>query len=218
MTERSSAPQALQDIVKRLLDIVGSLLGLLLLSPLFVAVAVAVRVDSRGPTFFRQARIGVERQPFTLVKFRTMYLDGDETIHRDYMADLVRGTADSRLNEEGEAVYLLDDPRVTPVGRFLRRTSIDELPNLFNVLKGEMSLVGPRPPIPYEVELYSDRALGRLAVKPGVTGLAQVRGRGSLSFQEIVDLDLEYIENRNVFLDLRILAETLPSVVQRRGV
>jgi lipopolysaccharide/colanic/teichoic acid biosynthesis glycosyltransferase len=147
-----------------------------------------------------------------------MRRDGDESIHRDYMARLVRGTADSRVNENGEEVYLLDDPRVTPVGRLLRKASIDELPNLFNVVKGDMSLVGPRPPIPYEVELYDERAMGRLAVKPGVTGLAQVRGRGSLTFEEIVELDLEYIENRGLLFDLRILAATIPAVVRKRGV
>jgi len=218
MTGRSRAPQAVQGFVKRLLDIVGSLVGLIVTSPAIAAIALAVKLDSPGPAFFAQTRVGLNRRRFTLLKFRTMRTDGDESLHKEYMSDLVRGDAGSRLNKEGDVVYLLDDPRVTSVGAFLRRTSLDELPNLVNVLRGEMSLVGPRPPIPYEVEMYDRRSLGRLAVKPGLTGLAQVRGRGSLTFKEIVELDLEYIESRSLLLDLRILFETIPSVLGRRGV
>jgi len=218
MTGRSRAPQAVQGFVKRLLDIVGSLVGLIVTSPAIAAIALAVKLDSPGPAFFAQTRVGLNRRRFTLFKFRTMRTDGDESLHKEYMSELVRGDAGSRLNKEGDVVYLLDDPRVTSVGAFLRRTSLDELPNLVNVLRGEMSLVGPRPPIPYEVEMYDRRSLGRLAVKPGLTGLAQVRGRGSLTFKEIVELDLEYIESRSLLLDLRILLETIPSVLGRRGV
>jgi len=218
MTGRSRAPQAVQGFVKRLLDIVGSLVGLIVTSPAIAAIALAVKLDSPGPAFFAQTRVGLNRRRFTLLKFRTMRTDGDESLHKEYMSELVRGDAGSRLNKEGDVVYLLDDPRVTSVGAFLRRTSLDELPNLVNVLRGEMSLVGPRPPIPYEVEMYDRRSLGRLAVKPGLTGLAQVRGRGSLTFKEIVELDLEYIESRSLLLDLRILFETIPSVLGRRGV
>ncbi len=206
------------DLYKRILDIVGSALAIALLSPLLLAAAILVRLDSRGPVFFKQTRLGVGGRPFTLIKFRTMHHNGDESVHREYMAQLVQGKAPARLNENGEVVYLLDDPRVTRVGKLLRKTSIDELPNLFNVLKGDMSLVGPRPPIPYEVELYDQRAMKRLGVKPGVTGLAQVRGRGSLTFEEIVELDLEYIESRSFVVDLRILAATIPAVLRKRGV
>jgi len=218
MNGRSRAPQAVQGFIKRLLDIVGSVVGLIVMSPVIAAIALAVKLDSPGPAFFRQTRVGLNRSRFTLLKFRTMRTDGDESLHKEYMSDLVRGDAGSRPNEEGDPVYLLDDPRVTSVGAFLRRMSLDELPNLVNVLRGEMSLVGPRPPIPYEVEMYDRRSLGRLAVKPGLTGLAQVRGRGSLTFKEIVELDLEYIENSSLLLDLRILFETIPTVLGRRGV
>jgi len=218
MNGRSRAPRAVQGFVKRLLDIVGSLVGLIVTSPAIAAIALAVKLDSPGPAFFAQTRVGLNRRRFTLLKFRTMRTDGDESLHKEYMSELVRGDAGSRLNKEGDVVYLLDDPRVTSMGAFLRRTSLDELPNLVNVLRGEMSLVGPRPPIPYEVEMYDQRSLGRLAVKPGLTGLAQVRGRGSLTFKEIVELDLEYIESRSLLLDLRILFETIPTVLGRRGV
>lgn len=218
MSSNRDIPSKPFDPVKRLVDLIGAGLGLVLLSPLLLAVATAIRIDSKGPIFFRQTRIGTGGQSFTLFKFRTMHHNGDESIHREYMAKLVRGTADPRLNDSGEVVYLLDDPRVTRVGRLLRKTSIDELPNLFSVLKGDMSLVGPRPPIPYEVELYDEGAMRRLAVKPGVTGLAQVQGRGSLTFDEIVRLDVEYIENRSLLSDLRILFGTIPSVLRKRGV
>jgi lipopolysaccharide/colanic/teichoic acid biosynthesis glycosyltransferase len=153
-----------------------------------------------------------------MLKFRSMVPDADESLHRDYYQQLVDGTAEARVNEDGDPVFLLDDPRVTRVGRFLRRTSLDELPNLLNVLQGSMSLVGPRPPIPYEVQLYDERSKAKLEVKPGMTGLAQVSGRGSLTFAEIIDYDLEYVERASLGLDLMILLKTLPVVLTRRGV
>lgn len=204
--------------VKRGVDIVGSLVLLVVTSPLFLIIAAAIKLDSEGPLLFRQTRVGVGGRPFTMLKFRTMIHNNDEMIHREYYRRLVQGEAEPRKNEEGEDVFLLDDPRVTRVGRVLRRTSLDELPNLLNVLLGDMSLVGPRPPISYEVEMYDDRALGKLAVKPGMTGLAQVSGRGALTFDQVIAYDLDYVAHRSLGLDFRILLRTIPAVLKRRGV
>ncbi len=213
-----SLPDLVYLFVKRVMDIVAGAFLLVVLSPVFLVVAVAVRADSAGPVFFRQPRVGKCGRVFQMAKFRTMVAGNDDSIHREYYEKLVRGEAEARTNEKGEAVFLLDDPRITRVGRFLRRTSLDELPNLLNVISGEMSLVGPRPAIQYEVDLYDERAQGRLAVKPGMTGLAQVRGRGSLDFQQIIDLDLSYVERQSLRLDLEILLATPRAVLTRRGV
>ncbi len=206
------------ETAKRLLDLVGSLLGLLLLSPVMVFLALLVRLDSKGPVLFRQVRVGRGGREFVMYKFRSMTYPNDDAVHEEYYRRLVAGEAQARLNEAGEPVYLLDDPRLTRVGRLLRRTSLDELPNLINVLGGSMSLVGPRPPIPYEVSHYDQLARRRLEVKPGMTGLAQVRGRGSLSFREIIEADIEYVDRRSLWLDLSILIKTVPAVLLRRGV
>ena len=213
-----ATPQSLYRSLKRVVDLVFGSMLFVVTAPLMAVIGLAIRRDSPGPALFRQERVGQHGATFEMVKFRTMSADADESIHRDYYRQLVEGTAEARLNERGERVFLLDDPRVTRVGRFLRQTSLDELPNIFNVLSGEMSLVGPRPAIGYEVELYDDRARGRLVVKPGMTGLAQVSGRGQLTFQEIIDLDLAYVDRRSLLLDLRILLATPARVFQRRGV
>ena len=205
-------------IIKRVLDVIASAVGLVVLSPLFLGLAVLIKLDSRGPVFFRQERVGLGGKPFSMVKFRTMVADNDDSEHREYMKRHVQGDTEARLNEEGQEVFLLDDDRITRVGRFLRRVSVDELPNLLNVLAGSMSLVGPRPPIPYEVEHYSERAMRRLTVKPGMTGYAQIRGRGSLTFDQMVDYDLEYVDSRGLRTDFAILAMTLPAVLGKRGV
>ena len=203
---------------KRVLDLVVGALALVLFSPVLLVLAVVVRIDSHGPALFRQTRIGLNGQPFTMIKFRTMQHDNDETEHREYYRSLVEGTAESREAGGSEKVFLLDDPRITRTGAWLRRTSLDELPNLFNVLGGSMSLVGPRPPIDYEVDMYDTRSKGKLAAKPGMTGLAQVSGRGTLTFEEIIDLDLQYIEKRSFFFDVGLLVRTIPAVLRRRGV
>ncbi len=216
MTEVAGGPR--YRLVKRVIDVVLGVVALILASPLMVAIAVAIKLDSRGPAVFTQRRMGKHRTLFTMHKFRTMQHENDPSIHREYYTDLVRGTAEARTTEEGEPVFLLDDPRVTRVGRFLRKTSLDELPNLIDVIAGSMSLVGPRPPLDYEVELYDERAMQRLAVKPGMTGLAQISGRGSLTFPEIIEKDLEYIRTRSIRKDLAILAKTIPAVLRRRGV
>ncbi len=215
---RTARPSLISQFVKRFLDVLAGSVFLVILSPLFLVVAVAVRLDSSGPVFFRQPRVGKSGRVFQMTKFRTMVAGNDDSIHREYYERLVRGEAEARLNEKGEEVFLLDDPRITRVGRFLRRTSLDELPNLVNVLTGDMSLVGPRPAIEYEVALYDDRARGRLAVKPGMTGLAQVRGRGSLDFQQLVELDLDYVQRQSLRLDLEILVATPKAVLTGRGV
>ena len=153
-----------------------------------------------------------------MLKFRTMIQGGDDSQHREFMEQHVREDSEARLNEEGNEVFLLNDERVTRVGGFLRRTSLDELPNLLNVPTGSMSIVGPRPPIPYEVNNCSDLAKQRLAVKPGITGHAQVRGRGTLTFDDMIRYDLDYIAARSLWTDLKVVLETVPAVTRKRGV
>ena len=204
--------------VRRLLDVAISALLLLLTAPLLLAVMLIVRLDSPGPAIFRQRRIGLNELPFTVRKFRTMYAEADPAPHREYIAQLVGGAAASRA-DDGQALFKLAvDDRVTPMGRFLRKTSIDELPQLWNVLRGDMSLVGPRPVVPYELEHYSSEQFRRFAVKPGLTGLWQVSGRNEKTYTEMVDLDLEYVDRRSLTLDLSILLKTFPVVIERKGV
>jgi len=196
-----------QLFLKRSMDVAISLLGLFLLLPLFVIVAIAIRLDSPGPVFFRQIRVGKGEKLFSLYKFRSMR-EGAEEEQEKLMA----------LNEaDGVFFKIRDDPRVTRVGRFLRRTSIDELPQLFNVLMGHMSLVGPRPATPAEVQRYQPWHKRRLEVAPGITGLWQVSGRSQLSFDEMVLLDLYYIENWSPLLDVQIMLRTIPKVIVGEG-
>jgi lipopolysaccharide/colanic/teichoic acid biosynthesis glycosyltransferase len=197
--------------VKRSIDIVGSFIGLLLLAPLFVIIAAAIRCTSRGPIFFRQERVGQFYSRFTFLKFRSMYTNADHTIHKQYVEKLISGDkAYSEPPNGGKAVYkITNDPRITAVGRFLRRTSLDELPQLINVLRGEMTLVGPRPCIPYEFRCYETWHRQRLlAAKPGITGLWQVAGRSRIGFDDMVRLDLKYVAKQSILLDLQILLRT----------
>lgn len=199
---------------KRAMDVVVASLLTLCLLPVFLVTFLAVRLSSPGPAIFRQARIGTGGRAFTLYKFRSMYHGNDDSQQRAYVASLIRGEARS----DSEGVFKLTaDRRVTPVGRFLRRYSVDELPQLWNVLTGRMSLVGPRPATPHEVDLYSERAKQRLLVKPGLTGLWQVSGRCRLSFDTMVDLDLEYVQTAGLSRDIVILARTLRAVVAAEG-
>jgi exopolysaccharide biosynthesis polyprenyl glycosylphosphotransferase len=193
--------------LKRAFDVLAASLGLLLLAPLFGIVALLIRLDSPGPIFYRQCRLGKHGQPFWILKFRSMYQDAD------------RRLAELRAHNEatGPLFKMRADPRVTRVGRVLRRTSIDELPQLINVLRGEMSLVGPRPPLPDEVEQYEDWQFGRLRANPGITGLWQVSGRSQVPFQDMVRLDLHYIRNWSLGLDVEILLRTIPAVLTSRG-
>ncbi|MBB5870444.1 exopolysaccharide biosynthesis polyprenyl glycosylphosphotransferase [Allocatelliglobosispora scoriae] len=194
-------------IIKDAVDRIGALLLVAALAPLFLAVVVKVRMDSPGPILFRQVRVGRDGREFRIFKFRTMHTDAEARL-----AEL------KHLNEhDGVLFKIRDDPRVTPVGRWLRRFSLDELPQLFNVALGQMSLVGPRPPLPEEVAMYADDVRRRLAVKPGMTGLWQVSGRSDLSWEEAVRLDLRYVENWSLSLDLVILLRTLTAVVRSSG-
>jgi exopolysaccharide biosynthesis polyprenyl glycosylphosphotransferase len=198
-------------IGKRSLDILGSSFALLLLSPLLIAIFVLVKLTSKGPVFFRQQRMGRGGNKFTFLKFRSMYLGNDHSIHKDFVKRLISGNANSDGDNGTQvAVYkLTNDPRVTPIGRFLRKTSMDELPQLFNVLTGHMSLVGPRPPIPYEFECYQPWHKRRLRfAKPGITGLWQVSGRSRIKFDDMVRLDLKYARTWSLWLDIKILLKT----------
>lgn len=203
--------------VKRIFDAVSSALGLLVLSPLLLLIAAAVKLDSNGPVLFSQERVGKGGALFKMYKFRSMTTGCDPAVHREHVTKLILGqTGDEARGADGS--FKLDaDPRVTRVGRVLRKTSLDELPQLINVLKGEMSLVGPRPPLVYEFECYEPRHARRLSVLPGITGLWQVSGRTRLSFEEMVDLDVRYAQTWSIWLDLWILARTLPAVLSTRG-
>lgn len=206
-------------VLKRLLDIVGSVAGLVLLSPILLAVALAIKATSRGPVLFKQTRIGKNGKPFTFLKLRSMTHDADHKLHREHVKRLIQEDGPKQHNQ-GQAPWfkIEQDPRVTPIGQFLRKTSIDELPQLFNVLRGDMSLVGPRPAIPYEVELYNDWHLRRLVnVKPGITGLWQADGRGAVTFDDMVRLDLEYVRRASILLDIKIIAKTILVVLKCKG-
>jgi lipopolysaccharide/colanic/teichoic acid biosynthesis glycosyltransferase len=211
-----NAPRRLvSEALRRTLDIIVAGSVLLVLSPLLLAIAIVVRIDSKGPAFFRQRRVGRGQREFTMLKFRTMHAGADATPHRQYVQALI---GDDRSPERGCLYKLSVDDRVTRVGRFLRSWSLDELPQLINVLFGRMALVGPRPVILYEVELYPDSYLGRFDVKPGLTGLWQVSGRNERTYEEMVKLDVEYARQASLALDLRILIKTLPVVLRRQGV
>jgi lipopolysaccharide/colanic/teichoic acid biosynthesis glycosyltransferase len=188
---------------KRVIDVVGAGVGLLLLSPLLLALAAAVVIDTGRPVLFRQTRLGRGLREFRVMKFRTMKLDSSPEMHMEYIAKLATGQAD----EEG-LKKLTADPRVTTVGRLLRKTSLDELPQLVNVFLGSMALVGPRPALEYELQYYTDSHYERFAVKPGMTGLWQVSGRNELGFTEMLDLDAEYARSGNFLTDLKILLKT----------
>ena len=205
---------------KRLIDVLGSLLLLTLLSPVFFIVAAAIKLTSRGPVLFQQKRIGEHGTPFTFLKFRSMYTNNDSSEHQEYVRQLIAGQAEKKsANGNGEGVFkLTNDPRITPVGRMLRRSSLDELPQLINVLRGEMSLVGPRPPVPYEVEAYATWHRRRLLeAKPGITGLWQVEGRSRVEFDDMVRLDLRYARDCSPLLDLKILLQTPKAVMGGDG-
>ena len=210
-----TAPRDLYPTLKRLLDIMVAGLMIVVLSPIMAIVALAIKLDSTGPVVFRQTRIGKNHRPFTFYKFRSMQHKADTTIHQQFVKQLINGNVSS---SNGNVTYKLTcDKRITKVGAFIRKTSIDELPQLFNILKGDMSLVGPRPPIAYEVAEYKDWHHRRLAVTPGLTGLWQVRGRSLVSFDEMVAMDITYVEQRSMLLDLTLLAQTIPVVMSGRG-
>jgi lipopolysaccharide/colanic/teichoic acid biosynthesis glycosyltransferase/GGDEF domain-containing protein len=206
-------------VVKRLIDIAGSAALLLVVSPLLAVLALAIKLTSKGPVIFQQDRLGQFGARFKCLKFRTMYANNDPKIHQEYTQRFIAGQADNNAESGKPAVYKIkNDPRVTPVGRFLRKTSLDEFPQFWNVLRGEMSLVGPRPPVPYEFAVYDIWHRRRvLEVKPGVTGLWQVSGRSRTSFDDMVRLDLRYSQSWSLWLDLRILIATPSAVLGGEG-
>lgn len=219
--------------LKRLLDALLTIWALPVLLPVMLFVAIIIKFDSPGPVIFAQKRVGLrsgrdddpagERGTiFTLYKFRTMHVDTDTEIHRKFMqayisADKAKMTSLQPEAEQSKAYKLNNDPRVTRVGKYLRKLSLDELPQIMNVIKGEMSLVGPRPAIPYEVEMYAPEHLRRLDTLPGITGLWQVSGRTTTTFEEMIRLDVEYIEKQSIWLDLKILFLTVPAVISKKG-
>jgi len=206
------------DWIKRALDVVTSAVLLLALAPLLVAVALAVRLSSKGPILFKQLRFGEMGKPFRMLKFRTMYVNADQNRHYEFITQFIKESGRAEAPADGQLFKLTNDPRITPVGRFLRKTSLDELPQLWNVLIGEMSLVGPRPPLAYELEHYAPWHRRRvLEAKPGITGLWQVTGRSRTTFDEMVRLDLRYARTRSLWTDLRILLRTPGAVVSGKG-
>ncbi len=215
----SSSKKRTQLGIKRVIDLTGSILLLVLLSPLMAVIAIAVKCGSRGPILFRQTRVGQRGKQFTFLKFRSMKIANDPSLHENYVKEFIRGTAVKNTNAKGEGVFkLTHDPRVTPLGSLLRKSSLDELPQLWNVLRGDMSLVGPRPPIPYEVECYDLWHQRRvLELRPGITGLWQVSGRSRIGFNDMVRLDLEYARTWSPWLDCKILLRTPLAVLGGSG-
>jgi exopolysaccharide biosynthesis polyprenyl glycosylphosphotransferase len=206
-------------LVKRTIDVVGTVAMLILCAPLFLVIALAVKLSSEGPVFFRQKRVGQYGRSFTFLKFRSMYVNNDHSVHKEFVSQLIASRPQTGQSEAGKQVFKIkNDTRITPIGRFLRRTSLDELPQFLNVLCGDMSLVGPRPPIPYELAAYQTWHRRRLLdVKPGITGLWQVTGRSSVKFDEMVRLDLRYALSWSPWLDLRILLRTPLAVIKGSG-
>jgi lipopolysaccharide/colanic/teichoic acid biosynthesis glycosyltransferase len=207
IADHVSAGRPAYDIPKRIFDFGFALVAVLALLPLMLLVALLIRLDSRGPVFFRQERLGKDLRPFRMLKFRTMRLHSDAIPQ-----DLVK-----RNESTGPLFKMRNDPRITRLGRLLRRASLDELPQLFNVLLGEMSIVGPRPPLPRELAGFDQIQRARLQVMPGLTGLWQVSGRSNLPFEEMVRLDLLYVERRSLLYDLKLILLTIPSVLLARG-
>jgi lipopolysaccharide/colanic/teichoic acid biosynthesis glycosyltransferase len=213
---------------KRCLDIVLAISLLVILAPLLLLIAILIKLDTPGSIFFVQERVGAKRvwkngrrrwevRNFPFYKFRSMIQNADQSLHEDYIIAWVAGQAGEPSTTSETKFKIVNDPRITRIGKILRKTSLDELPQLVNVLKGEMSLVGPRPVPTYEVGQYQAQHYQRLTALPGITGLWQVKGRCQVSFEEMIDMDIEYIRNQSLWLDIKILALTLPAVMSGRG-
>jgi lipopolysaccharide/colanic/teichoic acid biosynthesis glycosyltransferase len=215
MSSAAARPRVSPSLSKRALDLLITVPLLIVLSPVLLVIAVAIKATSSGPVLFRQSRIGLGEAPFTMFKFRSMVVNApsDDSALRKAFADELAGVA----QPENDSFKLHDDPRVTSVGKILRATSLDEVPQLFNVVKGEMSLVGPRPALDWEHEMFTSEQQRRTDVLPGLTGLWQVSGRSHLSTPEMVELDLEYVERRSIRLDIEILFKTIPTVIRGDG-
>jgi exopolysaccharide biosynthesis polyprenyl glycosylphosphotransferase len=209
-------------IIKRMVDIIGSLFAIILFTPVFLLVAALIKLNSKGSVFFKQERVGHYGKKFMFLKFRSMYADNDPSIHKEFVCNLIQGDKAGHVQSVGaqhaKDFKIKDDPRVTSIGKFLRKSSIDELPQFVNVLKGDMSLVGPRPPIPYECEEYDIWHRSRvLDMKPGITGLWQVDGRSATSFDDMVRMDIKYIREWSLLLDMKILFKTPLVVLTCKG-
>jgi exopolysaccharide biosynthesis polyprenyl glycosylphosphotransferase len=206
--------EGLNRFFKRAVDLALSMVIIAGTSPIWATVMILLKLDSKGPLFYIQERVGMDGRPFGMYKFRSMYINQDDSKHRAIMEAAIKNASVANQGDEERPVFgkVKDDPRITRVGRFIRKYSIDELPQLINVVRGEMSLVGPRPPIPYEVEMYEDWHRSRFHATPGLTGLWQVSGRNRLTFDEMVRLDVYYLKNWSIWLDLKILLKT-PMVV-----
>jgi len=218
--EQPSDPKRVARVVKRSIDIGGSLLALVVASPFLVVIATMIKLSSKGPILFRQVRVGQHGRKFTFLKFRSMYFSNDHTIHQEYVKRLIAGNTglDQETGRTPEVYKLTNDPRITPFGKFLRKTSLDEIPQFLNVLGGSMSLVGPRPPVPYEFECYEMWHRQRLvSVKPGITGQWQVGGRSRTTFDEMVRMDLKYSSSWTVWGDIKILSQTPRAVLSGVG-
>jgi exopolysaccharide biosynthesis polyprenyl glycosylphosphotransferase len=220
--ESKSPSRVISFSIKKIMDILGGLVGLIVFSPIMLVIAILIKCTSEGPVFFRQTRVGLFGKHFEFLKFRSMYLGGSHDIHKKFIKSFIANQNEfdhSSDNQAEERVYKIkDDPRVTPLGRIIRKTSLDELPQFINVLRGEMSLVGPRPPIPYEYEQYDAWHKARIVeFKPGITGLWQVEGRSSTTFNEMVRLDLKYIRQWSLWLDIKILLKTPRVVFSGKG-
>ncbi len=208
--------------MKRIIDLLGSIVCLIILSPFFIVILMLIKLSSSGPIIFRQERVGLYGKKFIFLKFRSMYVNNDSKVHREYVKNLISGQNGNGTSggvSGGNGVYkITNDTRVTPIGKFLRKSSLDELPQLLNVLKGDMSLVGPRPPIPYELEKYEVWHRRRvLEVKPGISGLWQIKGRSRTTFDEMVRLDLKYMKEQSLWLDIKILLRTPWAVLTAKG-
>jgi lipopolysaccharide/colanic/teichoic acid biosynthesis glycosyltransferase len=208
--------------IKRIVDVIGSIAGILIFSPFFIMIPALIKLTSPGPVLFRQERVGQYGKHFTFLKFRSMYVNNNADVHKEYVHNLIAGKTSAQAGSDGAGknIYkITDDKRVTPLGKILRKTSLDELPQFFNVLGGDMSLAGPRPPIPYEIEKYEIWHRRRIMeVKPGITGLWQVEGRSSTTFDEMVRLDIRYARTWSLWLDMKILWRTVRAVISREGV
>jgi lipopolysaccharide/colanic/teichoic acid biosynthesis glycosyltransferase len=203
---------------KSISDRVSALLAIVILSPLLALIALGIRLDSPGSPIYRREQVGEDGHLFTAYKFRTMHINNDGHVYKAYITKYILENAPYKIDQNGQAVYkIVDDPRVTRFGALLRKTNLDELPQLFNMLKGEMSLIGPRPDIPFAVTLYKDWHRKRLRVKPGITGLWQVCGRKNLPFEAMVRLDIKYIKRQSLLLDAKILLLTVRTVLSRDG-
>lgn len=213
----ATGPIALESAAKRAIDVVGAILLLVVFSPVWLLCSILIKATSRGPVLFRQERVGVGGSTFTMLKFRTMANGSTDSVHRDFVMRYIRGETQVSLDARTAAYKLNDDRRVTKVGRVLRKVSIDEVPQLINVLRGDMSLVGPRPALPYEVDHYEPWQRERMSVRPGITGLWQVSGRNRLTHAEMCELDIEYIRNWSFGRDLAIMARTPWVMFVNRG-